>query len=695
MRPNALSVAILFGIAGHALAQTTQDTTMALEPITVIGQAATRTDTPLIETPQSVTRIDADTINKRDVQSVQRATDYSPGIFSNQVGASSRYDYLVMRGFSDGSLGNVLLDGMKVLGDTSSFSSLRIDPWFLENMEVVRGPASVLYGQGSPGGLVALQSKKPQFTPQRTLRFQFGNRKQLGAAFDFTGPIGEDQRLAWRLTGKAQTADTQFDHVKQSSYALAPSLTWEISDDTSLTLNAYLQKEPHGGYHSGVPYEGSVIAHNGKKIAPSFFDGEPDYDRFKRNEYLFGYSLEHYFNDDWKARQQVRYLKSDVELEQVYGYGWVAPDSDQLNHYYAGADESLKSWTIDNQIEGTIHQGNLSHKLLFGLDYQHRKNNVSWLSGAFPPIDAFNPTYGSKPVAMYPPTNEQHHLQQLGIYAQDQMQLDRWHFVLGARHDWIKIRNHNPDTDETSTLDDTQFSGRAALLYQFDNGISPYISYSSAFTPTSFTDEQGDILKPMKGRQWEAGIKYQQPGSQNYFSVAAFDIEQRNVATKEQPTDPYRAIGEIHSRGIELEANAQITPEWQVQGGYTYTDITYAKSDDGNQGNNARYAPRHQAQLWATYQPSWLSNADFGLGVRHYSGIPADSANTYTLPSYSVVDASIGYDLGKQLGLKDELEVRINANNLLNKTYTAACNSLEFCYFGAKRNISASFSYRF
>ncbi|HCR95960.1 MAG: TonB-dependent siderophore receptor [Halomonas sp.] len=695
-RHLALSIALAGGSVSAAYAQASPDAAHQLTTVTVTAQqAATKVETPFIETPQSVSTITQKQMEERGVTTVQRATDYTPGVYSNQVGASNRFDYLVLRGFSDGSLSNTFLDGLKVMGDANSHSSMRIDPWFLESIEVVRGPASVLYGRASPGGMVALNSKRPEFEQGGELRLRVGNNNQRSAAFDLTGPIDEQQRIAFRLTGIASGADTQFGSAEEQRYAIAPRLTWDMTDDTSLTVEAYLQDEPEGGYHSGVPYEGAVTPRNGRKISNNFFDGEEDYDAYERTQRMFGYSLEHRFNDQVTGRQMLRYLNSDVVLNQVYGFGWTSPTSNELTRYYSGSDESLEAWTIDNQLEARFDSAAMAHTLLFGVDYQQRENNVSWPSGAFQPINAFEPVYGDDPVAFYAPTREQHNIEQTGVYLQDQIALNNWRFTLGGRYDWVSIDNTNKDTDASSSLNDTQLSGRAGVVYLFDNGVAPYLSYSTAFTPTSFVDESGDLLSPMEGEQWETGVKYQPSGSANQYSAAIFHISQENVATKEQPSDPYRAVGEIESQGLELEAQTQLTETLSLQAGYSFTDITYAKSDDGNQGNNAIYSPRHQLQAWGHYEANsgWLNGVDVGVGVRHYADIAADRANTESVPDYTLVDATIGYDLS-HVGVND-VETRLNVNNVLDKSYVASCNSLDYCYFGAERGITASVHYRF
>ncbi|WP_447927342.1 TonB-dependent siderophore receptor [Vreelandella sp. EE27] len=696
--PLTLAMALATSALSAAHAQTDPGDPLGLPTVTVTAQqAATKVETPAIETPQSVSTISQQEIERRGVDTVQRATDYTPGVYSNQVGASNRFDYLVLRGFSDGSLSNTFLDGLKVMGDANSHSSMRVDPWFLESIEVVRGPASILYGRASPGGVVALNSKRPEFEQSGELRFRLGNNNQRSAAFDLTGPLGEQQRVAYRLTGIASAADTQFDPAEEQRYAIAPRLTWDMTDDTSLTVEAYLQDEPEGGYHSGVPFEGAVTPHNGRKISNTFFDGEEAFDTYERTQRMLGYTLEHRFNEAITGRQLLRYLNADVVLNQVYGFGWTAPDASELTRYYSGSDESLEAWTVDNQLQARLESGALDHTLLFGVDYQRRKNDVSWPSGAFPSLDAFEPVYGVglEGASFYAPTREHHKIEQTGVYLQDQIAMDNWRFTLGGRYDWVDIDNTNLATDDTSALSDNQFSGRAGAVYLFDNGVAPYLSYSTAFTPTSFVDAHGDLLAPMEGEQWEAGVKVQPEGSQSTYSAALFHISQENVATKEQPTDPYRAVGEIESQGLELSAQTQLTDTLALQAGYSFTDITYAKSDDGNEGNRAIYAPRHQLQAWGHYTPQsgGLLGVDMGVGVRHYADIAADRANTETVPDYTLVDATLGYDWSQQ-GF-DGVETRLNVNNVLDKEYVASCNSLDYCYFGAERSVTASVHYRF
>ncbi|MDN3522215.1 TonB-dependent siderophore receptor [Halomonas ramblicola] len=690
--PRPLALAVSLAAAGSPLIVQAQDPE-ALSPLTVTAEAVTKTETPFNETPQSVSVIENEEWDARGADTVQRAADYTPGVYTNQVGASNRYDYLALRGFTEGSVSNTFLDGLKVMSDGGSFSSLVVDPWFLERIEVVKGPASVLYGRASPGGLVAQTSKRPEFERSGELRLKAGNNAQRGAAFDLTGPIDEQRRAAFRLTGLARAADTQFDPVEEERYALAPQLSWDVTDATSLTLHAYLHKDPEGGYHSGLPFEGTVVDHAGRRVSHTFFEGEEDFEKFEREQRMVGYELEHRFTDALTGRQKLRFTDADVELEQVYAFGWA--NDTELNRFFSSADESLQALAVDNQLEARLATGGVDHTLLAGVDYQQRDNDVTWGSGMFPTIDAFDPQYGAEPTAMFADVRRKRELDQTGVYLQDQLAVGNWRLNLGGRHDWVDISNTDLDSDIESELDDTQFSGRAGVLYLFDNGLAPYASYTTSFSPNAAVDQNGDLIEPSQGEQVETGLKFQPAGTQDRYSLSLFHITQENLATKRASESFFRATGEIESRGVELEAHRQVTDNLRLQAGYSYTDVTLEKTDDANQGNTDNWVPRHQASVWGQYafQQGGLTGLDAGLGVRYYADIHADEANTEKLPDYTLVDATLGYDLA-EVGLEG-VSARLNVNNLLDEEYVAGCSSIDFCYFGAERSVTATVSYAF
>ncbi|WP_212626095.1 TonB-dependent siderophore receptor [Pseudomonas sp. PP3] len=675
------------------------------------SQIATKTSTALLETSQSVSVVTREQMDDQGSQTVSQAMRYTPGVLTNPYGATHRYDYVAMRGFNDGSVDNIYLDGLKSMGDSGTYSTMQVDPYFLERIDILKGPSSVLYGRSSPGGLVALTSKKPLYEPYHQIQATIGNQGQRGMGFDFSGPVDDDKRVAYRLTGLAEQSDTQFDHNKEKRFALAPTVSIDFTEDTSLTLQAYLQHDPDGGYHGGVPADGTLHQRNGNRISPHFFEGEPSIDGYSRDQQSFGYQFEHRFNDTFTARQNFRYLDSKVNMDQVYAYGWTTPTSNELNRYYTGGDERLHAFIVDNMLQAEFFTGATKHTVLMGADYQRRKTVVDWTSGGLAPINAFDPVYGNSAIEMYGDTSYLRRLEQTGVYLQDLIEMDKWRFSLGLRQDWVETSDENRLAEsgrpEGTEINDkrTKLTGRAGALYLFDNGIAPYISYSESFNPNSYSDSAGNPLAPTDGTQWEVGLKYQPPGTDNLFTASLFRIDQENLATKLPQENFYRAVGAVRSQGLELEAHMQLTNNLKVLGSYTFTDIEYSKSMVStlstdtdlieNKGNSPTQAPRHMASVWADYAFDYgaLNGLRLGGGVRYVGYSWADAENTIKVPSYTLFDASVGYDLGK-VGLKG-VDVRLNANNLTNESYVASCASLNFCYLGEERNVSATVSYQF
>jgi iron complex outermembrane receptor protein len=360
------------------------------------------------------------------------------------------------------------------------------------------------------------------------------------------------------------------------------------------------------------------------------------------------------------------------------------------------------------------------HTLVMGLDYQRIKNVVDWSSGYPANLDPFAPRYGNEEVAFYAPFDRYSYLrrkEQTGAYIQDLIEIDRWNVSLGLRKDWFEVSETNR-LDEYSfttglvsrpggteySLEDSKLTGRAGVLYQFDNGVAPYVSYSQSFNPSTYSDAAGSLIEPSEGTQWELGLKYQPTGTDDLYTVSLFHIAQENVATKQASEDFYRNAGEVESQGIELEGRVQLTDSLRLLGSYTFTEVEYTRpyfnrAADGLtrnvEGNTPAQTPEQMASLWADYRfaSGRLAGLSAGLGVRYMGMTWADAENTEQVPSYTLFDASLGYDLA-QVGLKGT-EVRLSANNLTDESYVASCGSLNFCYYGAERNVTATISHQF
>ena len=674
------------------------------------SSVATKTSMPLVETSQTVSVVTRQQIEDQGSRSVAQAVRYTPGLMSTPYGATTRYDYVAMRGITDGSVDNLYLDGQKLLGDSGTYSSLQVDPYFIERIDILKGPSSVLYGRSLPGGLVAMTTKKPQHEASRQIQLSYGSDDYKQIGFDLTGPL-DDERIAYRLVGVAKDADNQVDGIEEKRYALMPSLSIDFSQDTRLTLQAMLQHDPESGYHGGLPADGTVTSHNGQRISRSFFEGDESYEKFERDQQMVGYQLEHRFNDVVSARQNFQYLDSTVESGQVYQYGYAT--GDELVRYYTGADEVLHAWTLDNQLQFLFDTGALSHTLVTGLDYQRRKAKVDY--SAATGVGSINPYTGvANPgsLAFYHQYDEARELEQTGLYVQDLVSLGNWRLSLGARQDWVDVAFDQTESmygDQSDQSKLEQFTGRVGVLYAFENGLSPYLSYSESFNPNAtgaYNYDAGTgayditLLDPTEGEQVEVGLKYQPLGTDDLYTISLFDLKQSNLSSKDSNENFFRSVGEITSRGVELEARFAPMDNLNVLASYTYMDVEYSKDFIGaagvnNRGNTPNAVARNMASLWSDYTLATgpLSGLRIGGGARYFGESWADAENTLRIPSYTLYDAMLGYDLAR-VGM-DGLGVQLNLNNLTDEKYVAACNSLNQCYYGAGRNLMATLTYDF
>ncbi len=513
--------------------------------------------------------------------------------------------------------------------------------------------------------------------------------------FDFSGPLDEEKRIAYRLIGLGKGSDTQFDHVKEERYAIAPTLAIDFSDDTTLTLQGYLQHDPNGGYHGGVPADGTLSHHNGRHIFREFFDGEPSKDDFDRTQRMFGYQLEHRIDDVWSARQNFRYLDSDVDLSQVYAYGWSASEPNKLNRYFSGAREHLQAYIVDNMLQAEFATGAARHTLLTGLDYQRRRTVVDWRSGSASALDAFNPVYGDDAISYFPgrqphpPPGADRRLPPGPDRHRPVALLARPAPGLGQRH------RQEPQHRQ-------QGRRRLGEIHRADRRAVPVRQRPGALRQLLRVVQPERLFRrlrhaPGAHRGQAVGTRPEVPGAgqQQLLHRLAVPYHPGKRRLQEPQDNFYTSVGEVRSQGLELEAHTQLSDNLKLLGSYTYTDITYTKSLDGNQGHTPNQAPKHMASLWADYafDAGPLSGLSIGGGARYVGETWADKENTLRVPDYTLVDARIGYDLGK-LGLKG-LDVSLNANNLLDKDYVASCYSLDFCYFGEKRNVTATVNYQF
>lgn len=655
--------------------------------------AGTKTDTSIAEIPRSISVITRDQLDDRQTLNLNDALRYTAGVMSSGYGSDSRADWLKVRGF----VPTQFLDGLPL--PVGSFANPKIEPWNLERIAVLRGPASSVYGQTPPGGLLDMVSRRPQAESSQAVQVQAGSNNHRQINFDSTGAIDDDARVLYRVSGTVRDSDTPIDHVPDKRYNIAPSLTWNIGDDTHLTFLSQYTRDDTGITGQFLPLQGTKLPSPVGKISHHKNLGEPDWDFYDRTYYALGYAFDHRFNDVWQFRQNLRYTKSDLEFQAVNVNTFNSIDADgNVNRESGIVNEDISQFAVDNNFQADFQTGELRHTLLIGLDHQRANTNYQWLYGmGVPPINVVRPVYGAdlSGVTYFAMQDYQQKTHQTGLYIQDQIALDNWRLTLGGREDWVHTGTtfHNQG-DVTNTQRDVAFSGNVGLSYLFDNGVTPYVSYAESFQPAMGANVSSTTsFEPTEGKQYEIGVKYQPPGTDALLSAAVFDLTQQNVSVTEGSIT--RQIGELKVRGLELEASADINENLKLVASYAYNDSEIQKGPD--KGNRMQQMPRNQATLWAdyTWRAGLLDGFGVGFGARYVGDSYGNTANAWLghTGSYTVYDASVHYDLGRLSSALRGASLAVDAKNLFDKEYLSTCDGY-WCYYGDQRNVVASVTYK-
>ncbi|ELD8887822.1 ferrichrome porin FhuA [Escherichia coli] len=680
----------------------------------------TKTDTPIQKVPQSISVVTAEEMALHQPKSVKEALSYTPGVAVGTRGASNTYDYLIIRGFAaDGQSQNNYLNGLKMQGNF--YNDAVIDPYMLERAEIMRGPVSVLYGKSSPGGLLNMVSKRPTTEPLKEVQFKAGTDSLFQTGFDFSDALDDGGVYSYRLTGLARSANAQQKGAEEQRYAIAPAFTWRPDDKTNFTFLSYFQNEPETGYYGWLPKEGTVEPlPNGKRLPTDFNEGAKN-NTYSRNEKMIGYSFDHEFNDTFTVRQNLRFAQNKVSQKSVYGYGMCSdplyssnPSSSPcanvpqsqwghtLTRQYVIDNEKLENFSVDTQLQSKFATGSVDHTLLTGVDFMRMRNDIdSWFgyAGSVAPSDIYNLDRSDFDFGAHPNPSGPYRVllkqKQTGLYVQDQAQWDKVLVTLGGRYDWADQSSFNRDYGNKSDRDDKQFTWRGGVNYLFDNGVTPYFSYSESFEPASQTDANGDLFAPSKGKQYEVGVKYVPEDRPIVVTGALYQLTKTNNLM----ADPNGSLfsvegGEIRARGVELEAKAALSASVNVVGSYTYTDAEYT-TDTNYKGNTPAQVPKHMASLWADYTffDGPLSGLTLGTGGRYTGSSYGDPANSFKVGSYTVVDALVRYDLAR-VGMAGS-NVALHVNNLFDREYVASCFNTYGCFWGAERQVVATATFRF
>ncbi len=681
------------------------DRETAVSPI--IGYVAkrsatgTKTDTPIIETPQSISVVTADRIAAIGTTTLRDALAYTPGVNVSPYGPDSRFEstWFFLRGFDTYNPGPYM-DGL-TLRNNYTWAVWQTDNYAAERVEILRGPASVLYGQGSPGGVVNIVSKRPTLEPLHEVQLQVGSYNRYQLAGDFSGAVNQNDQLLYRVTAVARDAEYPIEGEADDRLFIAPSLTWNPSADTSVTFLSHYLRGRAGVYSRVVMEQGSLVPLPDGSHSPRTFVGDPGFDRQDQDQWAVGYSAEHHVNEKWKLQQNLRYGQIRTRLDEVFSgtnYITVNPnDPDDpanfrsINRAVFGSNEKARVFSVDNQLEGNFSHGLFEDTLLLGLDYQNSSfDAVTYFGDAQAPLNLYAPEYNQQinsNVTPYFDGNTK--IEQTGLYTQLQSKFaQRLVVILGGRYDWAKSHVRDAATATDLRQSDGKFTGRAGLVYLLPAGFAPYVSYSESFTPTAtINPDNGEPFKPETARQNEIGLRYQPEGRSDSYSIAAFDLRRQNYITVDKISNKPKQTGEVTVKGVELEALFKPLRDLNVTASYSWTpkaEVT-ASSNPDELGVNINGVSKNMGSLWADYLVG--GGVKIGLGTRYVGpnhGI-GDTAIT-EVPSYALIDAMLGYASGNW-------DFKLNARNLTDRVYITSCGGGS-CYLGDQRRVNVTAGYR-
>ena len=682
LAPTVLASAI-------AQAQSTDDA-YALDSVTVVAErasTATKTDTPLMETPQAISVVTSALFTDRGARNLQETLRYSAGVTADAWGLDTRGDASTIRGLDPVQY----VDGMRKLFNFSP--AARPEVYGLERVEVLRGPSSMLYGAGAAGGIINAISKRPGFQDGGEIGLQVGNfdRRQLQG--DVTGQLGDSGNLAGRLVGVVRDSGMQTDEIDDDRVYIAPSITWR-GERSNLTVLASYQRDRTASSQQFLPVAATLHAPPGRRLDPSTFLGDKDFDKLDARVASATVLFDHAFNDVVTWRSNLRYIDSRTDFREIFPDTYSNPedpfideDDRVVNRLTYGVKPDDRILTADNSLQFDFATGAFRHLLLAGVDYTDFREESTTFSGTTTPIDIYDPVSTGVAIPEYVALPDQRSTQ-TGVYVQDQIRwADRVTLVLGARRDRV-VSETQGQSDQT----DNETTYRVGLIGDVGANVSPYVSYTESFLPILGQDLYGNAFVPMRGHQVETGVKWQ-PTRNAMFSAAFYRI----TDTNRQTNDPENVLnvvqtGEIESEGYELEGIYAFDNDFTITASYSHNDAEVTRSNIAWEvGKPLNDTPQDLASVWLAkgFQVGDDMRLRAGLGGRYVgSTVSAGEFTSIRTPSYTLADAMLELQMPQWV-------FSLNVTNLFDKEYFAPCRYFGDCFSGNTRTIVGTVTWRF
>lgn len=689
--------------------------------------AGTKTDTPITEIPNSIYVVTKQLMQDQQPQSVVEALRYTAGVYSESEGTYGNGGYtsgIMQRGFNT----TQFVDGL--MTNTASSG----EPAFLERIEAINGPASVMYGQVNPGGMLAMDLKKPTDTPLHQISVGFGNWHRYETTLDISDKITKSGNIRYRIAAIGVTSNTQIDNVNYHRVGVLPSITWDIDKKTSLTLLGMYMYTPGDGtaYANQEPLLGTLIRNSEyPEIPRKNFLGATNWNQTGGKQAMFEYQFKHEFNKYINFSQVFRWEDSEYNQNTTYGNGAISSTEESISGWSTRGHRSTVG--LDSRLWGHFSTGSVKHLWVVGSDFRQYKNNTDSIFDftSFPSVNYYNPQpnytpcYNLKSSACsdYAVYNRDTYFQQ-GVYFQDQIKWNKLSILLGGREDWVNYGGHSTNIStigsypgSISYSKDTPqpqhaFTWRAGIIYNSDIGLSPYFSYSTSFIPQYSLNYLGKPFSPLRGSQLEAGIKYKVPNKDILFTAAAFRVNEDHYLINDLVHTGYSTDGgRVRSQGFEVAANANITKDLRLVASYSYTDIRFENSNITDQrfnpytnsnygseisekGMSVPQVPRNMFSVFADYTLPRNIAKGFGLnwGMRYVGSTYIDNVESFKTKPYVLFDIGAHYDFSQISPMLKGLKAQLAISNLTNKYYVTSCQT-NVCYLGQGRRLYGNLTY--
>jgi len=696
--------ALAIAVATSPVAQEQEDESLEhieVNPMQSYRSTATKSSLRPIDSPVSISVIDQELLQLRQAQTVSEALRYSSGVTTESRPTITIFDQFTIRGFDTYQ---TFYDGLPLLSNNSWNLYPQVDSFATESLEILKGPASSLYGLVPPGGMVNQVAKYPKDEDETLVRAAVGSDNLLELGVDTTGQLTDNAR--YRLVALGRKQDGFQDTTENERYTIAPSVTIDLTKATELTLSAYYQDDPKMVPSTPLPGVGTLYEAPYGKLDASVYAGDENWNSYSREVLMLGYKVNHEFNNDWSVLQKFRYTDADALQQNTYHSG-EPTDGVILTRSAYLTDEEIDGVTVDTQVAGFVQTGDVAHNLLFGVDYQNSDSTVAYrdtLTTGTPVLDLSNIDndlfdVSSLPLDFY---QEDHviDIEQIGFYLQDEIRIDNFTFLLNGRYDQFESTDVAANEyagfpyGSTTEIDQNEFSGRVAAMYTFDSGWRMYANYSESFEPVSGTDSvTEEAFKPTTADQVEVGTKYISGDGATTFTGAYFVLTKQNVVVNTSDFAQYTQNGEVESKGVELELNTRVTNALSLQANATFLDmeVTEDTLDPDVVGKTPVWVAEESASVWANYFfDDALDGLMLGAGVRYVGETQADKYNTDTVPSYTLVDAVLSYDMPQY-----DLKLTGSVSNLTDKEYVGSCYDTNNCWYGAQRRFEIGIEKRF